>query len=150
MNFKYYINLDERGEFFADVRNSNDETIFEIHDFEIFEDGFREIELTNSGENNFLFRGMPKNILVYESHGDILKRFPIGVEVLAMRGGSIEAYSVENFCGVQFHPEITWEIAKKMAERDENNIDEIMNNLGKSYDFPNKIISNFISSLNRN
>jgi hypothetical protein len=26
----YFINLDERGEFFSDVRNSKDETIFEI------------------------------------------------------------------------------------------------------------------------
>ena len=36
----YHINLDERGEFFADVRNSRGKTFFEIHGFEIFEDGF--------------------------------------------------------------------------------------------------------------
>lgn len=36
---KYYINLDERGEFYADVRR-DDKTIFEIKGFEIFEDGF--------------------------------------------------------------------------------------------------------------
>lgn len=36
---KYYINLDERGEFFADVRR-DDKTIFEIKGSEIFEDGF--------------------------------------------------------------------------------------------------------------
>lgn len=35
---KYYINLDERGEFHADVRR-DDKTIFEIKGFEIFEDG---------------------------------------------------------------------------------------------------------------
>lgn len=28
--YKYYINLDERGMFYADVRNLNDKTIFEI------------------------------------------------------------------------------------------------------------------------
>lgn len=38
--FTYHINLDERGEFFADVRDSNGETVFEIHGFDIFEDGF--------------------------------------------------------------------------------------------------------------
>ena len=40
MELYYYINLDERGEFFADVRTDTDETVFEIHGFEIFEDGF--------------------------------------------------------------------------------------------------------------
>lgn len=38
--FGYYINLDERGEFYADVRDQNEKTVFEIHGFEIFEDGF--------------------------------------------------------------------------------------------------------------
>lgn len=37
--YGYYINLDERGEFFADVRDEDLETIFEIHGFDLFEDG---------------------------------------------------------------------------------------------------------------
>jgi hypothetical protein len=36
----YFINLDERGEFMADVRNANQDSVFEIDGFEIFEDGF--------------------------------------------------------------------------------------------------------------
>lgn len=36
----YFINLDERGEFYADVRNAYDKPVFEISGFEIFEDGF--------------------------------------------------------------------------------------------------------------
>lgn len=36
---EYFINLDERGEFYADVRY-RDDTVFEIKGFEIFEDGF--------------------------------------------------------------------------------------------------------------
>jgi hypothetical protein len=40
MAHTYHINLDERGEFFADVRDENDTTVFEIHGFDIFEDGF--------------------------------------------------------------------------------------------------------------
>lgn len=37
--YGYYINLDERGKFFADVRDEDLETIFEIHGFDLFEDG---------------------------------------------------------------------------------------------------------------
>lgn len=36
----YFINLDERGDFYADVRNCYDKTVFEIFGCEIFEDGF--------------------------------------------------------------------------------------------------------------
>jgi len=38
--FEYYINLDERGEFFADVRDSNSETIYEIHGFDLFDERY--------------------------------------------------------------------------------------------------------------
>lgn len=40
MQYYYYINLNERGEFYADVRNPDDKTVYEIHGFSIFEDGF--------------------------------------------------------------------------------------------------------------
>jgi hypothetical protein len=36
---EYYINLDERGEFFADVRNAEGDTVFEIHGFDISKTG---------------------------------------------------------------------------------------------------------------
>jgi len=39
-NFYYHINLDERGEFYADVRKQDGETVFEIKGFDIFQDGF--------------------------------------------------------------------------------------------------------------
>lgn len=38
--FHYFINKDERGEFSADVRNSDGNTVFDALDFSIFEDGF--------------------------------------------------------------------------------------------------------------
>ena len=38
--YRYFINLDERGEFYADVRNIRDSSIFEIKGFDIFEDGW--------------------------------------------------------------------------------------------------------------
>jgi hypothetical protein len=38
--YHYFINLDERGLFFGDVRNTRDRTVFEIHGYDIFEDGF--------------------------------------------------------------------------------------------------------------
>ena len=38
--YAYFINLDERGEFYADVRDLGGNTVIEIEGFEIFEDGY--------------------------------------------------------------------------------------------------------------
>ena len=38
--YRYFINLDERGCFYADVRDPRDRTVFEIEGFAIFEDGW--------------------------------------------------------------------------------------------------------------
>lgn len=40
MEYHYYINLNERGEFYADVRDSKGDTILDIKGFDIFEDGY--------------------------------------------------------------------------------------------------------------
>lgn len=50
---EYYINLDERGEFYADVRRNN-QTIFEIKGFEIFEDGWMKNKLDLAGLTEYL------------------------------------------------------------------------------------------------
>jgi hypothetical protein len=52
--FGYFINLDERGEFFADVRDANEKTVFEIHGFDIFEDGFMRHKNDMSGLSDHL------------------------------------------------------------------------------------------------
>ena len=55
MKHTYHINLDERGEFYADVRDENEETVFEIHGFDIFEDGFMKHSQDREGLVSYLF-----------------------------------------------------------------------------------------------
>lgn len=55
MSYTYNINLDERGEFFSDVRDSNDKTVYEIHGFEIFEDGFMKHKYDVEGLKEYLY-----------------------------------------------------------------------------------------------
>lgn len=52
--YEYYINLDERGEFYADVREHNGSTVFEIRGYDIFEDGFMESKDDLEGLKNHL------------------------------------------------------------------------------------------------
>ncbi len=62
--YKYYINLDERGSFYADVRNSSDKTVFEIKtgnelapgETSIFEDGFMKDKNDLEGLRQYLIQ----------------------------------------------------------------------------------------------
>lgn len=51
---RYFINLDERGEFYADVRDDSNNTIFEIKGFGIFEDGWMRNKSDLKGLKNHL------------------------------------------------------------------------------------------------
>jgi hypothetical protein len=53
MTHDFYINLNERGDFYADVR-TGDSTIFEIHGFDIFEDGFMDSIKDMTGLSSYL------------------------------------------------------------------------------------------------
>lgn len=52
--YRYFINLDERGEFYADVRNTRDRTVLEIKGFEIFEDGWMRHKHDLAGLKHYL------------------------------------------------------------------------------------------------
>lgn len=50
----YVINLDERGDFYADVRNAYGKTVFELYGFDIFEDGFMASKTDLQGLKEYL------------------------------------------------------------------------------------------------
>jgi hypothetical protein len=54
MEHTYHVNLDERGEFYADVRNESETTVYEIHGFDIFENGFMSHKYDYSGLSDYL------------------------------------------------------------------------------------------------
>ena len=54
MIYSYYINLDERGEFYADVRDHAENTVFEIKGFDLFEDGYMSDKSDMEGLRNML------------------------------------------------------------------------------------------------
>jgi hypothetical protein len=50
----YHIDLDERGYFYADVRKNDENTVFEIKGFDIFEDGFMKHKKDMNGLKDYL------------------------------------------------------------------------------------------------
>lgn len=62
MQYEYFINLNERGEFFADVRDPDGNTVYEIHGFDIFKDGFmkNKYDIVGLGDLLHMLGFMPK------------------------------------------------------------------------------------------
>ncbi len=54
MQYEYFINLDERGEFYADVRDPEGYTVFQVNGFDIFEDGFMDHKYDLAGLEAYL------------------------------------------------------------------------------------------------
>jgi GMP synthase (glutamine-hydrolysing) len=56
---------------------------------------------------NVLFNGIPRRIRVWMSHGDSVMSAPQGAQVIAQTETTpIAAFQLENFYGLQFHPEV--------------------------------------------
>lgn len=54
LEFEYFVNLAERGEFFADVRDPDGNTIYEINGFDLVEDGFMDHSEDLDGLRDYL------------------------------------------------------------------------------------------------
>lgn len=107
-------------------------------------EGFGPVRITASGAASPLFAGVPSGVRVYESHGDIVTRLPVGARVLAKSDNCIESYSIHSFACVQFHPEVLPDTAMLMAARDHKDPSAILAGVKRSYRLPNEIIRNFL------
>jgi GMP synthase (glutamine-hydrolysing) len=70
--------------------------------------GSVEVSLTDSGERDPLFAGLPQKLVVQATHEDIVAKAPAGATILARNSNTAnQAMAVgPNVRGVQFHPEL--------------------------------------------
>lgn len=105
-----------------------------------FWEGFKPVKL----DKHPLFKGLPEKCLVYHSHGDVAKKLPSDAIVIATAPHAVQAFQLRKFLCVQFHPEITAQTATAMAERDEKDLNKILNEAGENYSLPVKVVENFV------
>ena len=75
--------------------------------------GWHPVELTPEGGDDPVLGGSPPRFAAYQGHSYGFA-LPPGAEALAHgNGDALQAYRVGNSCwGIQFHPEVTWEIVQ--------------------------------------
>lgn len=106
------------------------------------EQGFEMVGIAKEGRADILFGGLPKEFIAYQSHGDYVKSLPKSGVLLAKSRSCIQAYRIRKMYGVQFHPEISKEVAAIMYGRDDKPI--TFGALPGSYALPARIIENFV------
>ncbi len=107
-------------------------------------EGYKEIILTENGKKENIFINFPEKFYAYESYGDKIEKFPESLQILAQNNQSIQAFKLNNFFAVQFHPEITPEIATIMAIRDKKDTKKIIGDISLDYLLPTNMILNFL------
>ena len=71
------------------------------------------VQFTAAGKKSQLFLGFKDNAIVYESHQDSVTILPENAIELARNNKGNQAFIIHNnFYGVQFHPEFSWEVIK--------------------------------------
>ncbi|MBW3021132.1 type 1 glutamine amidotransferase [Candidatus Woesearchaeota archaeon] len=90
---------------------------------EIEENGFFRISISD----NSLFENFEEEINVFESHHDVVSEVPINARVIAENENCIQGFQLRNLYGIQFHPEITFDVARLMDERDGTNYSSRVN-----------------------
>ena len=71
------------------------------------------VQFTAAGKKSQLFSGFEDNAIVYESHEDSVTILPENAIELARNNKGNQAFMIhDNFYGVQFHPEFSWEVIK--------------------------------------
>jgi len=107
--------------------------------------GSYNVSLTPFGSECPLFNNIDSNEVFYESHQDVVSTIPEGAVELAFTEKANQSFSYNNFIfGVQFHPEFSFKVTRKLMDlRIEKGIEVDSNNLKKSTK-GKVILSNFI------
>jgi GMP synthase (glutamine-hydrolysing) len=112
--------------------------------------GVVEVQLTDAGRNDPLFKGLPERIKVHESHSQHVAARPEGATLLASNTQTeVQAYVIgEDTYGVQFHPEATERSTRGWIgqERDAVGRERAAAAMQSNQDSPNArtIIHNFV------
>jgi len=113
--------------------------------------GSYKINLSEKGLQSKLFHGFSKEEIVYESHQDTVINIPSNLDILASSKKSNQSFSYnDKIYGVQFHPEFSKEVTRKLMDlRIENGV-SVDSNVLLNAEKSSLVLSNFLNIIGVN
>lgn len=107
--------------------------------------GYGELSLTEEGIKHPLFKGIPAMAPVFFSHKWVVTSLPYGSTLLSRNSVGIQGFEKENYIGVQFHPDFSYEIAVYLAKKYNLQLSPLESDLHEKWREVNRrLFSNFI------
>ncbi|RLI97601.1 MAG: hypothetical protein DRO99_02795 [Candidatus Aenigmatarchaeota archaeon] len=79
--------------------------------------GYGYVDITEAGASYPLFSSIPRGLLTFHSHHFIVTELPEGAEILATNSRGIQAFKHGNYIGIQFHPDISWDMGSRLGAK---------------------------------
>jgi GMP synthase (glutamine-hydrolysing) len=108
------------------------------------EDGFQNVPTVAEDKHIKLFSGLPNPVKVYQSHNDAVLKSPPGSINTINNKNCIQYYQYGSIHSIQSHPEISVTTAIKIAKKDNQDIDSILNGINEKNIKSHIILENFI------
>ena len=103
------------------------------------------MNLTDESKDSLLFKDISTPLEVYQSHQDVVSKLPPNSKLMAKNSMGIQSFIYDdNFFGVQFHPEFTYDVMKKYLEiRHRKGIIDRIPKVNKT-EVSTKVLNNFV------
>ena len=108
--------------------------------------GSYNIILSEAGKKHKLLEGLIDGDIVYESHQDVVCNMTKGMIELAITDKANQSFSYNgNTFGVQFHPEFSYKVTRKLMDLRIQNGIKVDSNILSESENSQKVLTNFIS-----
>jgi GMP synthase-like glutamine amidotransferase len=113
------------------------------------EEGFLDVPTKHAEHSIELFNNLPDPVKIYQSHNDSVQKSPSGSINTLCNETCVQYFQHGPIHAIQSHPEITVSTAVKIAMRDGQKIDVILNGVNVENILSHKVIHNFISIVEK-
>lgn len=111
------------------------------------EEGFQEVPTISNGDKVNLFKNLSNPTKIYQSHIDAVIEAPKQAHNIIINDKCVQHYELGLIYSIQSHPEISVSNAIKIAKRDNQNIEEILNGVTEGNNTSHLVLQNFVNLI---
>ena len=111
------------------------------------EEGFQEVPTISNGKSINIFKNLSNPTKIYQSHNDAVIKAPIQAKNVIKNDKCVQYYELGSIYSIQSHAEISVSNAIKIAKRDNQNIEKILNGVTEENSTSHLVLQNFVNLI---